>query len=375
MASIPAVLVLLGIVVPRLLATDTKAAEPVNDYWVGEYFVSASAPWQDQRAGNRPKSKPLLVRNDPEIDFDWGKGSPGAGVPSEQFSVRWTRTVPFEQRVYRFHVRSDDGIRIYVDDELKMDRWYDNRGAEQTVDIPLSAGNHRLRVEYYENWGDAKVSLWWEEAPTASAATPETGSWGVPADGNPYREDATPASGPSSGSAIVANAASPGGDGNSQTRNLLANGGFELDSNGDGLPDGWSVSIPDSQFVAAEAPTGPQEGRKVAVFPPSTKSFLVTQEVEVRQNESYDFRGFVHIPSAGGWFRLTISVIPLNDRGQPLGSHEQAAFTQPTDGWVKVENRITMPTYTVRARVQIKVDVMRATAYLDGLSLERSTGS
>lgn len=374
MGAIPAVLLIFGLVAWRLLATETEAAEPVNDYWVGEYFNLASGSGQEQKSSGAPKAKPVLVRNDNEINFDWGKGSPGVGVPSDQFSARWSRTVPFDRGVYRFHMKSDDGIRLHVDEELKLDRWYDNRGAEQTVDVPLSAGNHKLVVEYYENWGNALVRVWWEQipeaAPTTAAANTPTPA--TPPSPSSNQGSAGPTAGsPADGSAQVT-ALSADATAASASGNPIVNGGFELDSNGDGLPDGWSVSIPDSQFGVASGQAGTPEGQKLAVFPPSMKSFLVTQEVEAKQNESYEFSGWVDIPNAGGWFRLALTVIPLNDQGQPLASYDQASYTQPTDGWVQVKNRVTMPTYTTRARVQIKADVMRATAYLDDLRLERS---
>ncbi|MHB1159559.1 MAG: PA14 domain-containing protein [Chloroflexota bacterium] len=374
MGAIPAVLLIFGLVAWRLLTTDTEAAEPVNDYWVGEYFSLTSGSGQDQKSSSTSQSRPILVRNDNEINFDWGKGSPGVGVPSDQFSARWTRTVPFDRSIYRFHVMSDDGIRLYVDEELKLDRWYDNRGTEQTVDVALSAGSHKLRVEYYENWGDALARVWWEQIPEAAPTTAaaRTSTPAPPPSPSSNQAGADPTAGSTAdGSAQVTTLSADTGTA-IPAGNLLVNGGFELGSDDDRLPDGWGVSIPDSQFGVSDGQAGTPEGQRVAVFPPSMKSFLVTQEVEARQNESCEFSGWVGIPSAGGWFRLTLTVIPLNDQGQPLASYDQASYTQPTDGWVQVKNRVAMPTYTTRARVQIKADVMRATAYLDDLSLEHS---
>src|SRR5687768_7125341 len=56
------------------------AAPPAaGDTWRGSYFANATM-----------EGTPALVRDDPAIDFDWGLGAPGAGLPADGFSVRWT---------------------------------------------------------------------------------------------------------------------------------------------------------------------------------------------------------------------------------------------------------------------------------------------
>ena len=79
---------------------------------------------------------PTYVRNDPAIDFNWGTGSPAPGIPNTNYSVRWTRTLDFESGDYRLYARSDDGIRVFVDDSLVIDAWYDQSGDRtHTVDL------------------------------------------------------------------------------------------------------------------------------------------------------------------------------------------------------------------------------------------------
>ena len=103
-----------------------------------------------------------LIRNDPTIDFDWGYNAPSAKLPEDGFSARWTRTQAFEEGLYRFHALVDDGVRLYVDGYLVMDEWRDGAQREVTVDRKLSAGNHSLRVEYYDRTGQARIQVWWE---------------------------------------------------------------------------------------------------------------------------------------------------------------------------------------------------------------------
>ncbi len=42
-------------------------------------------------------ANPVYVRNDRDIDFDWGSDSPAPGVPDDNFSVRWTREEDFSR--------------------------------------------------------------------------------------------------------------------------------------------------------------------------------------------------------------------------------------------------------------------------------------
>ncbi len=107
-----------------------------------------------------------IVRDDPVIDFDWGYRSPMAEMPSDGFSVRWSRTVDFEPGRYRFTTRTDDGVRLWVDNRLLIDRWYDQALTSHSATINL-AGETPIRMEYYENGGVAGAHLSWidEEAP------------------------------------------------------------------------------------------------------------------------------------------------------------------------------------------------------------------
>ena len=129
-----------------------KIAAPSYPDWKAEY-------WPNRDLGGRP----ILVRNDRAIDFDWGEYAPAHGLPTDNFSARWTRTAGFDGATYRFHVISDDGVRLWVDDQSIVDRWKDQSPREVTADHALTKGEHRLRVEYYEHTGNARIRLWWEK--------------------------------------------------------------------------------------------------------------------------------------------------------------------------------------------------------------------
>jgi hypothetical protein len=131
--------------------TEPPAPPPPTESWRGEYFNSPML------SGN-----PTLVREDPVIDFDWGRGSPSPEILKDGFSARWTRTVSLEAGSYRFYATSDDGVRMFLDGDLIIDQWHLGRATTYTADRTLSAGNYTLVVEYFEGWGDASIRVWWD---------------------------------------------------------------------------------------------------------------------------------------------------------------------------------------------------------------------
>ncbi len=137
--------------------------------WRGEYF-----------AGRALAGEPALVRTDAAIDFTWGWRAPDEALPANNFAVRWTGDFTFEAGRYRFTTYSDDGLRLYVDDQLIIDSWRPMRGTRtQTVD--LTAGTHTVRVEYFEATQAAQAHVNWRRQGSASASTPSTPTPSTPA--------------------------------------------------------------------------------------------------------------------------------------------------------------------------------------------------
>ncbi len=58
---------------------------------------------------------------------------------------------------HTLEVISDDGVRVWIDDRLVIDRWSIH---ESTVDhVPIAAGRHRIRLEYFEMTGWAELQV------------------------------------------------------------------------------------------------------------------------------------------------------------------------------------------------------------------------
>jgi predicted alpha-1,6-mannanase (GH76 family) len=104
-----------------------------------------------------------LTRKDATVNFDWATGSPNALVNADQFSARWTGQVqPRYYGNYTFYLTADDGCRLWVNNQLVVDKWRDDGGTEMSGVIALNAGQkYDIKLEYFENGGGAKAKLEW----------------------------------------------------------------------------------------------------------------------------------------------------------------------------------------------------------------------
>lgn len=133
-------------------------------YWTGEYF-------------NNPYfvAPTIMSRTDTQIAFDWGAGSPGLGVPTDNFSAKWTTTVMLTEGIYRFWAAADDNIRVVInnDPQALIDTFSTPQpGRVLSGDVPLRFGPHQITVFYREGTGNAYAFLEWANISTAPNARP-----------------------------------------------------------------------------------------------------------------------------------------------------------------------------------------------------------
>ena len=132
--------------------------------WKGEYFNNQSL-----------SGTPVLTRNDVNVNFNWGTGSPDPSVPAEHFSVRWTRTIYTSAGTWRFTTTTDDGVRLWIDGSLIIDRWFDQSATSYSADIGLATGVHSVRMEYYDNNVSAFAAFSYGQV--TAPPPPSTGVW------------------------------------------------------------------------------------------------------------------------------------------------------------------------------------------------------
>jgi RHS repeat-associated protein len=158
-------------------AAGASPSSPLKEYGYrgGELLVQASAPVSAGTGltahyfDNSNLTNPKLTRTDASVNFDWAGGSPHATVGADTFSVRWEGKVePLYSQTYTFYTLTDDGVRLWVNGQLIIDKWVDQGPTEWSGQIALTAGQrYDIRMEFYENAGGATAKLLWSSASQA----------------------------------------------------------------------------------------------------------------------------------------------------------------------------------------------------------------
>jgi hypothetical protein len=132
-----------GALTPTAVAVAAAASVaplPANSTYHGDYFANTEF-----------RGPAVYQRDDVAIAFDWGNSNPGPNVPVDNFSIRWTRCLDFEERYYLFTGRADDNLKVYLDDTKVLDVSQNENSQKYFV----AAGRHCLRLDYFEGNGNA----------------------------------------------------------------------------------------------------------------------------------------------------------------------------------------------------------------------------
>lgn len=130
----------------------TGGCSNIQNQYRAEYFTNRSL-----------SGSPAFIRCESSINNDWGNNGPGNGISNDNFSVRWTGRFTFASGSYTFIARADDGVRVYIDGAQILDGWKDQGATEYRATRSMSAGEHEVRMEYYENGGGAVAQLRWQQ--------------------------------------------------------------------------------------------------------------------------------------------------------------------------------------------------------------------
>jgi len=103
----------------------------------------------------------IATKNDANISHDWADVPGVKGIGADHFSIRFTGVLrPTKSATYTIAVRGDDGFRLFVDGKSVIDLWGDHAAMLRTVKMPLEANReYDIRLEYYENGGDAVITF------------------------------------------------------------------------------------------------------------------------------------------------------------------------------------------------------------------------
>jgi beta-N-acetylglucosaminidase/RNase P/RNase MRP subunit p29 len=131
--------------------------------WLGYYYNNKNLTGDP--LFNRVVAQP---RNDFSFTEDFGRGSPATGIGNDNFSIRYVTAQKIPAGEYTIRARADDGVRVYIDGRLVLNRWSNSSMREDAVKVSIEdvvnapAGQsdiHWIEVHYYEDKGDAKVGF------------------------------------------------------------------------------------------------------------------------------------------------------------------------------------------------------------------------
>jgi hypothetical protein len=112
--------------------------------------------------------EPSNTRCEPApLRHDWSTAGPSSSM-TDQFSARYEGRFSFEAAEYEFVLDGDNGVRLWIDGNLAIDQWHTGTGTYNTTRA-MTAGRHNIRVEYFEQWGGAKLEFDWIKKPPPPA--------------------------------------------------------------------------------------------------------------------------------------------------------------------------------------------------------------
>ncbi len=157
-----------------LTVTDPAGASASKSLTITVNQTSASNGLTATYFNNMNLTAPAFSRIDPNVNFNWGLGAPTPSMAPDRFSVRWTgKVIPRFSGTYRFYTRTDDGVRLWVNGHLLINKWVDQPATEWSNTISLTANQlYTIRMEFYDNGWDASARLSWSSSKQAKQVIP-----------------------------------------------------------------------------------------------------------------------------------------------------------------------------------------------------------
>ncbi|HEX4263551.1 MAG TPA: DUF1800 family protein [Verrucomicrobiae bacterium] len=126
----------------------------------GYYYTNSSATYTNP--ANFNPANLFLTTNDSMINFSWGPATT-PNLSNGFYTVRWNGQVePQYSETYVFETRTDDGAKLWVNDQLLVDKWQVQGTTSWTNTITLQAGvRYNLRMEYFTRGNSARAQLYW----------------------------------------------------------------------------------------------------------------------------------------------------------------------------------------------------------------------
>ncbi|MDP4205701.1 MAG: glycoside hydrolase family 3 C-terminal domain-containing protein [Bacteroidota bacterium] len=109
------------------------------------------------------EGSPKIVRTDKVVNIPLSGGSPADGFAYDEYSVRWTGYItPKVNGEYAFVAEANDGVRVWINNELIVDDWNNHADQIHTVTKMLEGGqSYSVKIEYYEYLDLSEVHFGW----------------------------------------------------------------------------------------------------------------------------------------------------------------------------------------------------------------------
>ena len=134
---------------------------PLGDWYVFYYA-------NKDLKGTPANAKVIKGGKNGSFSENYGKSKPMSGVPEDHFSAKYTTALRLDAGEYVIRTRVDDGVRVYVDGKLILDRWTTSNFREDAIYVNITDNKnangsekniHWIEVQYFENTGESKIDF------------------------------------------------------------------------------------------------------------------------------------------------------------------------------------------------------------------------
>ena len=138
------------------------------------YYTNSSTTYTS--TNNFNPANLITNRIDPVVDFIWVTNLNLPNLSNGLYSVRWTGQIqPQYSETYFFDVNSDDGCKLWVNDQLIISNWTSKSASDVIGSVNLQAGaRYDLKLEYLQAGGAAQAHLYWYSADQSKQVIPST---------------------------------------------------------------------------------------------------------------------------------------------------------------------------------------------------------
>lgn len=156
-----------------LVTVTAAAADTLQSGLIGRYYQMPGS--LEDFPSLSPGQKPSVERVDKQINFSSTlERFPGTKLV-DNFCVIWSGMIRLpKDGNYTFHLESDDGSRLFIDGRQIVDHGGTHEMNEMSGRVELKAGDHEIKVEFFDSEEDAGCILSWETSGMAKAVVPAT---------------------------------------------------------------------------------------------------------------------------------------------------------------------------------------------------------